>query len=209
MVTQIIHVGDCELLEHYMDVTDKQNAKWRLTENRSLLVGFNSEEDYPDPLADAKVMLGFSTAPGSSECLPAWRGLTPLVMNPHYGQARNQEHMQPPGIMDSVEWSHFDDLRNIYGTTEDGKLRPMFDNVGVQYGLRAFVDREITAEEFLKLNEEVGGWKDPSEMVVATALADGTYGNWDPSPAQIARLEAVHPDGVCDYSQPDQGRPRS
>src|SRR5690554_4128819 len=165
MVTQIIHVGDCELLEHYMDVTDKQNAKWRLTENRSLLIGFNSEEDYPDPLADAKAMLGFSTAPGSNECLPAWRGLTPLVMNPHYGQARNQEHMQPPGIMDSVEWSHFDDLRNIYGTTEDGKLRPMFDNVGVQYGLRAFVDSEITAEEFLKLNEEIGGWKDPSEMV--------------------------------------------
>ena len=164
MVTQIIHVGDCELLEHYMDVTDRHNPKWRLTENRSLLVGFNAEEDYPDPLADAKQMLGYSTAPGSSECLPAWRGLTPLVMNPHYGEARNQQHMQPPGIMDSVEWSHFDDLRNIYGTTEDGKLRPMFDNVGVQYGLRAFVDGEITAEEFLDLNEQVGGWKDPSEM---------------------------------------------
>jgi len=164
MVTQIIHVGDCELLEHYMDVTDRHNPKWRLTENRSLLVGLNAEEDYPDPLADAKQMLGYSTAPGSSECLPAWRGLTPLVMNPHYGEARNQQHMQPPGIMDSVEWSHFDDLRNIYGTTDDGKLRPMFDNLGVQYGLRAFVDGEITAEEFLDLNEQVGGWKDPSEM---------------------------------------------
>lgn len=164
MVTQIIHVGDCELLEHYMDVTDRHNPKWRLTENRSLLVGFNAEEDYPDPLADAKEELGYSTAPGSSECLPAWRGLTPLVMNPHYGEARNQQHMQPPGIMDSVEWSHFDDMRNVYGTTEDGKLRPMFDNVGVQYGLRAFVDGEITAEEFLDLNEQVGGWKDPSEM---------------------------------------------
>lgn len=164
MVTQIIHVGDCELLEHYMDVTDRHNPRWRLTENRSLLVGFNAEEDYTDPLADAKEELGYSTAPGSSECLPAWRGLTPLVMNPHYGEARNQQHMQPPGIMDSVEWSHFDDLRNVYGTTEDGKLRPMFDNVGVQYGLRAFVDGEITAEEFLDLNEQVGGWKDPSEM---------------------------------------------
>lgn len=165
MVTQIIHVGDCELLEHYMDATDRDNPKWRLTENRSLLVGFNAEEDYPDQLADAKEMLGYSTAPGTSECVPAWRGLTPLVMNPHFGEARNQQHMQPPGVMDSVEWSHFDDLRNIYGTTEDGKLRPMFDNVGVQYGLRAFVEGEINAEEFLKLNEEIGGWKDPSEMV--------------------------------------------
>ena len=28
MVTQTIHVGDCELLEHYMDVTDGANPKW-------------------------------------------------------------------------------------------------------------------------------------------------------------------------------------
>ena len=29
MVTQTIHVGDCELLEHYMDVTDGANPKWQ------------------------------------------------------------------------------------------------------------------------------------------------------------------------------------
>ena len=29
MVTQTMHVGDCELLEHYMDVTDAANPKWR------------------------------------------------------------------------------------------------------------------------------------------------------------------------------------
>jgi hypothetical protein len=45
MVTQTIHVGDCELLEHYMDVTDKANAKWKVTKNRSWLVGMNAEED--------------------------------------------------------------------------------------------------------------------------------------------------------------------
>ena len=36
MVTQTIHVGDCELLEHYMDATDRSNAKWRVTKNRTL-----------------------------------------------------------------------------------------------------------------------------------------------------------------------------
>lgn len=165
MVTQIIHVGDCELLEHYMDATDRNNPKWQVTENRSLLVGFNAEDDYADELADAKRMLGYSTAPGSTECLPAWRGLTPLVMNPHFGEARNQEHMQPPGVMDDVEWSHFDDLRNIYGTDANGNLRPMFDNVGVQYGLAAFNEGKISAAEFLDVNEKVGGWKLPHEMV--------------------------------------------
>ena len=29
MVTQTIHVGDCELLEHYFDVTDRDNPKWQ------------------------------------------------------------------------------------------------------------------------------------------------------------------------------------
>ena len=47
MVTQTIHVGDCELLEYYMDATDRTNAKWRTTKNRSWLVGFNAEEDRP------------------------------------------------------------------------------------------------------------------------------------------------------------------
>ena len=46
MVTQTIHVGDCELLEHYMDATDRTNAKWRTTKNRSWLVGFNAEEGF-------------------------------------------------------------------------------------------------------------------------------------------------------------------
>ena len=35
MVTQTIHVGDCELLEHYFDVTDRDNPKWRDPEDAS------------------------------------------------------------------------------------------------------------------------------------------------------------------------------
>lgn len=165
MVTQTIHVGDCELLEHYMDVTDKDNSLWTTTANRSWLVGLNNTDAYPDPLAPYKPMLGFSTAPGMTECLPAWRGLTPLVMNPHYGQARNQEQMQPPGIMNSVQWTHYDDLRNIYGVDEDGQPRTLYDNVGVQYGLQALNDGHITPAEFLKLNSQIGGWKHPKDMV--------------------------------------------
>ena len=47
MVTQTIHVGDCELLEYYMDATDRTNPKWRTTKNRTWLVGMNAEEDPP------------------------------------------------------------------------------------------------------------------------------------------------------------------
>lgn len=182
MVTQTIHVGDCELLEHYMDVTDRDNPRWRETQNRSLLMGFNSTDAVPDRLAELKQQLGYSSAPGSNECIPAWRGLTPLSMNPHYGQVREQEKMHPPGIMDDVQWTHYDDLRNIYGLDDNGQPRTPWDNVGVQYGLQALSAGVITPEEFLHLNTYIGGWKHPSEMVQEgfPFLGDPTPENFDP-----------------------------
>jgi hypothetical protein len=199
MVTQTIHIGDCELLEHYMDVTDKTNPLWRTTANRSWLVGLNSTDAYPDPLAGAKMLFGYSTAPGMTECIPAWRGLTPLVMNPLYGEARNQQLMQPPGVMNAVHWTHYDDLRNIYGVDETGEPRTLFDNVGVQYGLQALKDGNITPAEFLRLNSQIGGWKHPRDMVQegfpflgteAEVMSDPTL--FDPWSSRNMRLS---PDG--------------
>lgn len=200
MVTQTIHIGDCELLEHYMDVTDKDNTLWTDTLSRRLLVGLNATEDYPDPFAGAKGLLGLSTAPGMTECIPAWRGLSPLVMNPLFGQAPNQDRMQPPGIMNTVQWSHYDDLRNIYGVDENGNPRTLYDNVGVQYGLQALVEGNITPDEFLRVNALIGGWKHPSEMVqegfpflgsVDEVLADPS--KFDPWSSRNMNLS---PDGV-------------
>jgi len=42
---------------------------------------------------------------------------------------------------------------------------------------------------------------------VAQAIADGAYGDWVPSAQEQARLEAIFPNGVCDYSQPSVGNP--
>ncbi len=168
MVTQTIHVGDCELLEHYMDATDRANGKWRVTKNRTWLVGMNAEEGFAkvnDALAPLKTALGYSTAVGSSECVPAWRGLTPLAMNPLYGQAPNQQLYEPQSDIAAIRWTHYDDLRTIYGVDATGAARPTWDNVGVQYGLNSMKEGKITPEEFLDLNFKVGGWKHPSEMV--------------------------------------------
>lgn len=182
MVTQTIHVGDCELLEHYMDVTDRNNTKWQVTDNRSLLIGFNSTDAVPDPLAELKRELGYGSADGANECIPAWRGLTPLSMNPHYGLVREQEKMHPPGIMNDVQWTHYDDLRNIYGVDANGQARVPWDNVGVQYGLQALTEGAITPEEFLDLNTRIGGWKHPSQMVQEgfPFLGEPTPENFDP-----------------------------
>jgi hypothetical protein len=42
---------------------------------------------------------------------------------------------------------------------------------------------------------------------VDAAVADGTYAPWVPSGAEVAKLKQVFPEGVCDYSKPDQAKP--
>ena len=46
--------------------------------------------------------------------------------------------------MTQVHWTHWEDLRNIYGVGPDGYARMTCDNVGVQYGLKALTDGNIT-----------------------------------------------------------------
>ena len=52
--------------------------------------------------------------------------------------------------MVKVHWTHAEDLRNIYGVEPDGYARNTYDNVGVQYGLKALTDGNITPAEFLE-----------------------------------------------------------
>jgi hypothetical protein len=182
MVTQTIHVGDCELLEHYMDATDRTNPKWGVTKNRSWLVGFNAEDAVADPLHPARTLFGYGGTPGSTECVKAWRGLTALAMNPWYGQAANQLNYEPLSDIAAIRWTHYDDLRNVYGVDATGAARPTWDNVGVQYGLNALKAGQITPAEFLHLNWSVGGWKHPSQMVQEgfPFLGPLTLANFDP-----------------------------
>jgi len=66
----------------------------------------------------------------------------------------------------------FDTARNAYGVDENGfALRP-FDNVGVQYGLRQLNDGIITVQQFLDLNEKIGGYDHDSNFTAARSSAD-------------------------------------
>jgi hypothetical protein len=157
MVTQTIHIGDCELLEHYMDVTDRDNPAWRDWENRTALIGLNASATVPNP---------YTGQLGSTECVAGWRGLTPLALNPHWTQLDPRwADMDPPGVADTVHWTHWDDLKTVYGVGPDGFARTTTDNVGVQYGLQALRDGVISPAEFLDLNAQVGSWVAQAEMV--------------------------------------------
>ncbi|HEY1277196.1 MAG TPA: DUF6351 family protein [Thermoleophilaceae bacterium] len=183
MVTQTIHVGDCELLEYYMDVTDGANPKWQNWDNRKWLEGLNSSATVPNPYRGG--------APGNSECVAGWRGLTPLAMNPLFGTAGAGTERMDPAVMARVQWTHWDDLRNIYGVAPSGYARQTWDNVGVQYGLKALTDGNITPQEFLDLNAKVGSWKDPQDMVQEGQPFLPT-GGFDPWSSRNMRLS---PDG--------------
>lgn len=155
MVTQTIHVGDCELLERWFDakVAEDPNSRWADWEQRTLIEGMAAWNDIPNPYAGG--------APGLSECINGWRGLSPLALNPHFGTAPGVSGEQQVG----THWTHFEDAVNVYGRRPDGYARSTWDNVGVQYGLKALVDGDLTPEEFLDLNAFVGGWKDQADMV--------------------------------------------
>ena len=161
MVTQTIHVGDCELIERWMDqkVLADPTSKWRQWTNRSLIEGLSASDTVANPYAQLTPWLA---TPGSSECINGWRGLSPLALNPKFGTA--------PGITPeqqaAVEWTHWNDAVNVYGRDPDtGYARSTWDNIGVQYGLKALVDGDITPAEFLDLNADVGGWKEPQDAV--------------------------------------------
>jgi hypothetical protein len=52
------------------------------------------------------------------------------------------------------------------------RARTTGDNVGVQYGLKAYLSGAITAEEFVTLNEVVGGFDADANIVAARTVGD-------------------------------------
>jgi hypothetical protein len=197
MVTQTIHVGDCELLEHWMDMKVRADptSKWRVWTNRSWLEGLASSNTIANPYQPLTPWLA---APGSTECVRGWRGLSPLVLNPLFGTA--------PGITPEqqaqVEWTHWDDAVNVYGRDpETGFARRTWDNVGVQYGLRALLDGNITPAEFLELNAEVGGWKPSEDAVQEGCPFIPTACPSDIDPWSARNMTPVGPNGVAPRSE--------
>lgn len=166
MVTQTIAGLDCELLEYYFDVTAADNQKWHDWGNRQWIEGLNAitgvESDLAEYYALARLLGGHEPMwPGMSECVNGWRGLTPLAHNPNTVHFFSRFE---PAVLEKVHWTHWDNLKSVYGTNEWGYARNTWDNVGVQYGLEAVLFGRITPEEFLDLNARIGGWKQPHEM---------------------------------------------
>ena len=179
MVTQTTYALDCQLLEYYFDVSARTNPRWSIWSQRSLVEGLVASDSFINT---------WTKRPGSSECAEAWRTTTtsmlnPLWAHPLYFQALTA-YQFPPEVIASIKWTYWNDLRNIYGVDDNGYAPITWDNVGVQYGLRALVAGDLSKEEFLDLNAHIGGWKSQRDMVLVNFpwKADAnplTYDPWD------------------------------
>ena len=66
-----------------------------------------------------------------------------------------------------------DNMVNVYGRdAKTGVARRPFDNVGIQYGLRALSDRTISVDQFLDLNRRMGGHDIDGTIVSTRTVAD-------------------------------------
>jgi hypothetical protein len=67
----------------------------------------------------------------------------------------------------------YDNEVNVFGADPmTGFARHPLDNVGVQYGLVAFNRGVISTEQFLELNEKVGGFDDDGKITATRAVGD-------------------------------------
>ncbi len=167
MISQTTYVLDCELLEYFFDVIDTDNDKWSDWDNRRLIEGMNTQNDWFNKYTLATALsniLSFKKpnfSMGMSECVNSWRGLSPLIFNPLFPITPERMSSQ---VQAQTQLTYWDNLKSFYGTDSDGYALNTWDNIGVQYGLNALKKNQISISTFLKLNARIGSWKPGNEM---------------------------------------------
>ena len=165
MVSQTLYALDCDLFNNYYTFRSDL-AYWDNQNKKRALEGLNSEQlehkswfFYPiNQLLNAKPIY---LPKIYSECVNGYFGLSALVNNPDQGFLRKT---YSPHVKEITHWSYWQDLANVFGKDQHGYAHSIWDNQGVQYGLKALQEDVITAEEFIDLNFHIGGWKGANEM---------------------------------------------
>ena len=151
---------DAHLLTHYFgtpaaaSLTEAQKVAMTGFSGIKAFVDAANQSQRTDPVAGRKDIEGYNSA--------VWHESVPASLR--YDPATN-----PQGARPTV----FDAARNIYGIDpKTGFARRPFDNVGVQYGLGALNAGVITAQQFLDVNERVGGFDQDANYVATRSVGD-------------------------------------
>jgi Tannase-like family of unknown function (DUF6351) len=120
-----------------------------------------SQRTDPVPLAIANLTRG-----------PDVAGYSPAVWNSAVPTSVRYDPTTPQGRT-GARPTVYDNDRNVFGIDPNTgfALRP-FDNVGVQYGLKALNSGAITKEQFLALNEGIGGYDQDHNYVPSRSLGN-------------------------------------
>jgi uncharacterized tannase-like protein DUF6351 len=152
--------ADAHLLARYFAVTnpdaftDAQKIAVSGYSGMKAFIDAANQSQRTDPVPGRTDIEGYNPA--------MWNDAVPKPLR--YDPAAN-----PHGARPTV----FDAARNIYGVdAQTGfALRP-FDNVGVQYGLAALKSGAITPQQFLDLNDRIGGFDQDANFVAARSAGD-------------------------------------
>lgn len=168
MITQVTYGLDCELLEYYFDHLAPDKAFWQDPEHRSWIEGLSftreTQTNEIDEIYALTRYLNLSKPPerqGGTECNRNWRGISANANNPHFS---THYYRYSDAVNQGNFWNHWQDNRDFYGTDGEGRGQVPSSNVGVQYGLNAWKNGRISAEQFLDINQKVGSWKAQPEM---------------------------------------------
>lgn len=137
---------DAHLLSHYFatapsaaSLSEAQKVAISGYSGLKAFIDAANQAQRTDPVPSRSDIAGYNSAVWDSAIPREWR----------YHPVTN-----PTGARPTV----FDAARNIYGVDpKTGFARRPFDNTGVQYGLQALNDGVITPQQFLDLNERIGG----------------------------------------------------
>lgn len=152
--------SDGHLLSHYWSVinphgfTDEQKAAVTGYKSVGAFLDAANQAGRTDPVPGRVDISGYRSA--------VFNAVVPE--SHHYHPTRN-----PAGARPTV----YDAAANVYGrdSATGFALRP-FDNVGVQYGLAALEASVITVDQFLDVNERVGGYDHDANYVSERSEGD-------------------------------------
>jgi len=135
----ILDVVDCALLNRYFD--DAGPSAW--------------------PVSIQAKVAGYPVSGTSTTCR-SWDAAGHAFVTPTQGFS---PVVPPTAIFDPItnptgaRGGYVDGLVNVFGVDANtGFARSIYDNVGVQYGLQALNSGDITIEQFLDLNKNIGGF---------------------------------------------------
>jgi uncharacterized tannase-like protein DUF6351 len=139
---------DCHLLNHYFDSTSPQ--LWAVPAQRDAVMGWLED-------AGCRLMLDGPHKAGTP-VVGSYAGMWLDPTNAAGCGLPTEQVYNPQTNRGGTRCTLPDYMASVFGRrAQDGFANTIYDNTGVQYGLQALQSGTITAEQFVDLNEKVGG----------------------------------------------------